>query len=236
MTERIPPKKMASKIAKLLKRHRVDYLYVKKVFQHVREILDVHTRRRRPRALPELLTDDELTRFYEAVWNAADPTHMVMIKLLIFTGMRNAELANVTLRSVDLKAMKIRIESGKGDRDRYVPIPPAFRGELAQYMATRRANAATYLFETNRRKPYTTRWIRQITKRYALQAGIEKRIYPHLFRHQLLTYLTQKGIVDAKIQVLSGHQDRQSLAIYQDLSLKDIEKEYREAMRDFPIQ
>lgn len=65
---------------------------------------------------------------------------------------------------------------------------------------------ATYLFETNRRDRYTTRWIRQIVKRYALEAGVEKRICPHLFRHQLLTYLTQRGIVDAKIQLLSGHQ------------------------------
>lgn len=48
--------------------------------------------------------------------------------------------------------------------------------------------------------------------------------------------MTQKGNVDAKIQLLSGHQDRQSLALYQDLSLKDVEAEYREAVRDFPIQ
>jgi len=236
MTERIPPKKMATKIARQLKRYRVDYLYVKKVFQYVREILQLRTRRRRQRSLPDLLTEDELRRFYEAVWNAADPAHMVMLKLLVFTGLRNAELANVTLLDVDLKALKIRVDSGKGDNDRYVPIPPAFRGELTQYVAAQRAKRAVYLFETNRRDRYTTRWIRQIVKRYALEAGIEKRIYPHLFRHQLLTYLTQKGIVDAKIQLLSGHQDRQSLAIYQDMSLKDIEAEYRDAMRDFPIQ
>lgn len=236
MTERVPPKKMAAKIARQLKRQRVDYAYVKKVFQYVRELLQLRTRGRRRRSLPELLTEDELKQFYEAVWNAADPTHMVMLKLLIFTGLRNAELANVTLRDVDLKGMKIRVDSGKGDKDRYVPIPPGFRGELAQYMATQRAAKATYLFETNRRAPYTTRWVRQIVKRYAMEAGIEKRIYPHLLRHQFLTYLTQKGIVDAKIQLLSGHQDRQSLAIYQDLSLKDVEAEYREAMRDFPIQ
>ena len=65
---------------------------------------------------------------------------------------------------------------------------------------------------------------------------IEKRIYPHLFRHQLLTFLTQKGILAAKIQLISGHEDRKSLAIYEDLNLADVEKEYREAMRDFPVK
>jgi site-specific recombinase XerD len=82
----------------------------------------------------------------------------------------------------------------------------------------------------------TTRWLREILKRYAEKAGIKKRIYPHLFRHQLLTFLTQKGLVDAKIQLISGHSDRQSLAVYQDLSLSDIQEEYQDAMNDFPVK
>jgi integrase len=55
--------------------------------------------------LPELLTDHELVGFYEAVWHARNPTHMIMIKLLIFTGLRNAELARVRLQDVDLDHM-----------------------------------------------------------------------------------------------------------------------------------
>jgi site-specific recombinase XerD len=73
-------------------------------------------------------------------------------------------------------------------------------------------------------------------KKYAGKAGITKRIHPHLFRHQILTYLTKKGIVDAKIQLISGHKNRESLSIHQDLSLADIEKEYWNVMKDFPIQ
>jgi integrase/recombinase XerD len=65
------------------------------------------------------------------------------------------------------------------------------------------------------------------------KAGINKRIHPHLFRHQILTYITGKNIVDAKIQLISGHK---SLSIYQDLSLADVDKEYWEVMEDFPIQ
>jgi hypothetical protein len=48
--------------------------------------------------------------------------------------------------------------------------------------------------------------------------------------------LTSKGIVDVKIQLISGHENRESLSIYQDLGLADIEKEYWDAMKDFPIQ
>lgn len=66
--------------------------------------------------------------------------------------------------------------------------------------------------------------------------GLKKRIYPYLFRHQLLIYLTGKGIVDAKIQLFSGHRDRKSFEIYQGLSLADISPEYQEAVSDFPVK
>jgi len=145
-------------------------------------------------------------------------------------------MVNITLQDVDLDSLRIRISHGKGDKDRYVLFPPYFRGELAQYIIIQKEQGAVYLFESNRMTKFTTRWIRAIVKKYADKAGISKRIYPHLFRHQILTYLTSKGIVDAKIQLISGHKNRESLSIYQDLSLADIEKEYWDVMKDFKIQ
>ena len=64
---------------------------------------------------------------------------------------------------------------------------------------------------------------------------VNRRSDPN-FRHQLLTFLTSKGIVDEKIQLISGHKNRESLSFYQDMSLSDIENEYWNAMKDFPIQ
>ena len=52
-----------------------------------------------------------------------------------------------------------------------------------------------FLFESNRLRPYSTRRIRQIVRQYAATAGIQKRVYPHLFRHQIITFLTRKGII-----------------------------------------
>jgi integrase/recombinase XerD len=159
-----------------------------------------------------------------------------MIMLLLYSGVRNSELANITLDDVNQNAFTIRIDQGKGQQDRYVPFPAFFRGELAQYIENQKARRAKYLFETNRQDRFTTRWIRKIIKDYALEAGIRKRIYPHLLRHQLLTYLTAKGIIDSKIQLISGHRDRKSLEIYQGLSLADVSSEYQEAMNDFPVK
>src|SRR5262245_28981519 len=66
-------------------------------------------------------------------------------------------------------------------------------------------------------------------------SGITKRVYPHLFRHQLLTYLTRQGIISPKLQLLSGHTAEQSLAVYQALALSDVAAEYEAAMRVFPV-
>jgi site-specific recombinase XerD len=103
-------------------------------------------------------------------------------------------------------------------------------------VATQCEREANYLFETRLFDKFTTRWVGEIIKRYARNASINKRIYPHLFRHQLLTYLTKKGVLDSKLQLISGHQSRQSLAIYQTMSLADVQPEYQAAMLEFPIR
>jgi integrase/recombinase XerD len=233
--ERIPPKKMAKQVTKLLRKQRPDPSYVKKVFEYVREDLGLKGGEVRSKKLPELMTNEELKRFYKVVWFASNRNHIVMLKLILFTGIRNDELVNLTLKDVDLDSMRIRVH-GKGDKDRYVLFPLSFQGELAQYVSIQKEKEAVYLFESNRKTKFTTRWIREIVKKYARKADIDKRIHPHLFRHQILTYLTSKGIIDAKIQLISGHKSRDSLSIYQDLSLSDIEQEYWDAMKDFPIQ
>lgn len=235
MATRLPPKAMAQKLVRVLRAHHPDYHYLKKVFQHTRVLLEVGPAPQAKR-LPALLTDTELVAFYEAVWNARHLTHVVMLKLLLFTGIRNAELAQLRLIDIDLQHCHLRITQGKGHKDREVLFPTSFRGELAQYVARQQTAGARYLFESNRCQPYSTRRVRQIVKQYATVAGIAKRVYPHLFRHQLLTYLTRQGIISPKLQLLSGHTTEHSLAVYRVLALSDVVQEYEAAMRAFPVQ
>lgn len=226
---------MAKKLVRILRQERPDDHYLKKVFQHTRTLLEVK-RENQEKRLPDLLSDQELLSFYDAVWNARNPLHMIMLKLLVYTGIRNAELAAIRLRDVNLDKNQIRIEQGKGRKDRYVLFPGGFRGELAQYIAHQKEAGSVYLFESNRLKPYTPRRIRQIVKEYADASGIEKRVYPHLFRHQIITFLTKQGIISPKLQLISGHADEQSLAIYRDLALSDVADEYESAMKSFPLK
>jgi integrase/recombinase XerD len=66
---------------------------------------------------------------------------------------------------------------------------------------------------------------------YRERAGITQPVHPHLFRHQMLTYLTAKGLSDAQIQLISGHESKKSLEVYQHLSLESVEQDYQEAVR-----
>jgi integrase/recombinase XerD len=97
-----------------------------------------------------LLTDAELVALYETIWQARHLTHLVMLKLLLFTGIRNAEPVRLRLTDVNLQTCQVRIARGKGQKDRYVLVPTSFQGELAQYMERQRTQGALYLFESNR--------------------------------------------------------------------------------------
>ena len=99
--ERIPPKEMAEKLVRQLRPQHPDYQYLKQVFQHIRTVLEV-TPANKEKRLPELLTDQELMAFYDAVFRARNRKHAAMIKLLIFTGVRNAELSMIRLTDIQL--------------------------------------------------------------------------------------------------------------------------------------
>jgi len=132
---------------------------------------------------------------------------------------RVSELVQIEVGDVDLEACKIFINRGKGAKDRYILFPASFRLVLKSRLHAAPRNR--YLFETRRFGPFqTTRRIQQIVQGYREMAGIT---HPHLFRHQMLTYLTSKGLTDAQIQLISGHESKKSLEVYQHLSLESVE-------------
>ena len=160
---------------------------------------------------------------------------MVLIKTLLYTGIRVQELVNVKMEDIDFDRCQIRIIQGKGSKDRIVPFPHDFREILILFVNAEQANGAVYLFESNRKKPFTTRGIRKILADYATEAGIQQSISPHKLRHFLFTWLKKQGIDDALIQPYSGHETRQSLEIYSKLSLSDAQEAYDKAIGKFPV-
>lgn len=231
---RTPPSKMAKKLVKYLRSERPNYNYLRDLFRHLRKELDVPVTTS-PKKLPLIPTEEEIKKYYEAVWKAKNIEHMVMIKILLYTGIRVSELIRVKISDVDLEGCQIRINKGKGGKDRIVPFPTSFREVLSMYITQIQAKKAVYLFESSWKKSYSDRGIRKILMRYTQAAGIESSVSPHKLRHFLLTWLKKQGIDDALIQPYSGHESRQSLEIYSRLSIQEAQQEYNENIGKFPI-
>ncbi len=216
--KRTSARKKARQLAKYLRPERPDYNYLRNIFRYLRQELEVEVERE-PRRLPVVPSEEELSRFYEAVWKARRVQDMVLIKTFLYTGVRVSELIAIRQEDVDLDRCQIRINQGKGRKDRVVPFPVSFREVLALQIERMQQQQAAYLFESSRRKPYTDRGIRKIIARYAEAAGLEHKVSPHKLRHFLLTWLKKQGIDDALIQPYSGHATRKSLEVYSLLAI-----------------
>jgi integrase/recombinase XerD len=233
-SKRTPAKRKARQLAATLRQERPDYAYLKEVFRQLRTELGIVVPRT-PKRLPYVPTEDEIRRYYETVWKTRKPCDLVLIKILLYTGVRVSELVDIRLVDVDFDRCQIRINEGKGRKDRVVPFPSAFKETLALHHDRLRQRGASYLFESSWKKPYSDRGVRRLLERYATAAGLAHPISPHRLRHFLLTWLKKQGIDDALIQPYSGHASRKSLEIYSQLAIGEAQLAYDEAMPRFPV-
>lgn len=232
--ERTPVRLKAKQIAKLLRQEHPDYDYLKQLFRHLRSELSIEIIRTNNK-LPYVPTEEEIRRYYEAVWKSRNMQHVILIKTLLYTGARVSELINIKLSEVDFDRCQIRITEGKGKKDRIVPFPDAFKEILAIHSHNMREKGGKYLFESSWKKPYTDRGIRKILEQYTKKSGMEHSISPHKLRHFLFTWLKKQGIEDALIQPYSGHESRKSLEIYSRLSIGDAQDGYESVINNFPV-
>jgi integrase/recombinase XerD len=234
-TKRTPVREKAKQFVKQLKKEQPDYNYLRELFRHIRREMNITMAPGAAKKLPHVPTEEEISRYYQAVWKSRNMKDMVIIKILLYTGVRVSELIKIKLSDVDLDRHQIRINDGKGHKDRIVPFPRSFVEVLAVHMENAVKNKAIYLFESNWKKHYSDRGIRKMLQKYTDQAGIEHSISPHKLRHFLFTWMKTKGVDDALIQPYSGHESRKSLEIYSKLSLAECQEEYETQIKNFPV-
>ncbi|MDL5039665.1 tyrosine-type recombinase/integrase [Heyndrickxia coagulans] len=93
------------------------------------------------------------------------------------------------MTDIDFQRCQIRVNQGKGKKDRIVPFLTTFKELLAMHADSAKKKGAVYLFESLWKKKYTDRGIRKILKKYSDQAGMVQSISPYKLRHFLLTWL-----------------------------------------------
>jgi site-specific recombinase XerD len=219
--------RLIKQIATTCRKEHFNYEDLRYIYRRVREELKLKPKKQAKR-LPTIMTSDELADFFRVI-EASNVIHALIFRLMYITGIRVSELCGIKLSDINSAECKISIRQGKGSKDRTVLFPELFKLTLNTYLAS--IQKQTYLFENSQYKQFTTRRIQQLFKEYKTKAGIQKPITPHTLRHQCLTYLTSKGLTDSQIQLISGHSDKETLSIYQHLSLEQVEASYQQAFK-----
>lgn len=223
---------IVSQVARIVRKSGLDYEGWRYIAKQVRKECSLRPAKK-GRRLPRILNADDFRHFYQTVDRADNVQHSLMLRLLFQTAVRVSELCGIQIADIDLENYKIRINAGKGDKDRFVLFGKTFSTALRTHIAAHPNNR--WLFQTRRNTRYTTRRVQQIVKHYAESAGVKAT--PHTFRHQAITWLTRhSGMADAELQLITGHARRETLAIYQHVALdNDLEAKYQEAMKKSDI-
>lgn len=173
--------------------------------------------------LPAILSPGEVAQL---IGGARNLYHRTMLILLYGTGLRRSEMCRLKVSDIDSKRMMLRVEQGKGGIDREVPLTKKLLTVLREYY--RWMKPQTYLFPgtvDNWRadKPITDKVVWEAVREAALRAGIKKRVTPHTLRHCFATHLLESGADLRSIQMMLGHADLETTAVYLHLSRRHLQ-------------
>ena len=160
--------------------------------------------------LPVVLSKDEVVSLLGAVTNLK---HRAILMTLYSAGLRSGEVVHLRIRDIDSARMMIRVEQGKGRRDRYVMLSTELLAVLRSYWLEQRPSG--WLFPgRDPRRSLSRGSVEKIFAQARERAGIEKRITPHSLRHSFATHLLERGVNIRVIQRLLGHRSLRSTEIY----------------------
>jgi site-specific recombinase XerD len=160
--------------------------------------------------LPVVLSKEEVARFLGAVDNLK---HRMVLTVCYATGLRISEAVHLRPAAIDSKRMVIRVEQGKGRKDRYVMLPPTLLGMLRDYW--KRTHPGEWLFPgRSPGQPVHPLTINLTCREVARRCGIGKPVAPHALRHAFGVHLLEAGTDLRTIQLLLGHRNLSTTAQY----------------------
>jgi integrase/recombinase XerD len=163
-----------------------------------------------PRKVPIVLSPDEVARFLEA---APGIKYKAAFSVAYGAGLRVSEVAALKVCDIDSKRMMLRIEQGKGRKDRYAMLSPTLLELLRDWYRVARPQG--WLFPgQNPTNPITARQLTRACHAAADMADLKKRVTPHTLRHSFATHLLEQNIDIRVIQVLLGHAKLETTALY----------------------
>jgi len=165
---------------------------------------------RKQQKLPLVLSISEMLQFFESIKNIK---HRAMLMIAYAAGLRVSEVARLRVCDIDSKRMVIRVEQGKGRKDRYVMLSPALLTILRTYWKL--AKPSKWLFEGNiAGQPISYKSIQRACSRVSDDSGLSKPVTMRTLRHSFATHLLEAGTDIRIIQALLGHRSLQTTARY----------------------
>ena len=184
------------------------------------DVIEYTTFIRAPRKLPVVLSPEEVARLLNA---APGLKYKAALSVAYGAGLRAAEVVSLKVCDIDSKRMIIRVEQGKGRKDRNVMLSASLLELLRAWW--RAARPQGWLFPgRNPVQPMTTRQLNRACHAAAEAAGIERNVSLHTLRHSFATHLLEQNIDIRVIQVLLGHAKLDSTALYTRVATKTIQQ------------
>jgi len=187
-----------------------------------------------PRKLPQTLSGDDIRKLLRQP-DAAQPLgarDQAMLEILYAAGLRVSELVRLETRQINFDGNYLTIK-GKGAKVRAVPFGKWAREGLLAYLKQGRAKLlkgrrSSFVFTNRSGNPLTRQGFWKVIRRYALLAGIEKRVTPHTLRHSFATHLLEGGADLRSVQSMLGHADIATTQIYTHVDGARLKKVHRE--------
>jgi site-specific recombinase XerD len=169
-----------------------------------------------PRKLPVILSPDEVRRLIAAAGNLK---HQTALSVAYGAGLRVSEVVALKVSDIDSQRMTLRIEQGKGRKDRYAMLSPVLLERLRLWWRVARAQGSMldggWLFPgMDPVDPLSTRQLNRVVHAAAEDAQIDKRVTMHTLRHSFATHLLEQKVDIRVIQVLLGHKQLETTALY----------------------
>jgi site-specific recombinase XerD len=165
---------------------------------------------KRPFKLPVILSREEVMHFLDSIGNHK---HRVILMTAYAAGLRISEATHLKVTDIDSQRMMLRVDQGKGRKDRYVMLSPRLLDELRTYWKA--AHPTLWLFPGDLPDQPITRSAVQLACQKAHRAsGIKKPITPHSLRHAFATHLLESGTDVRTIQLLLGHRSLATTSRY----------------------
>jgi len=169
-----------------------------------------------PKKLRVVLSQEEVAQLIEA---APGVKYKAAFAVAYGAGLRVSEIVRLTVSDIDRQRMLLRIEQGKGRKDRHAMLSPRLLAILEDYWWV--AKPSTWLFPgRDPLLPITTRQLHRVVCETAEDLEIKKRVTPHVFRHSFATHLLEQGVDIRVIQVLLGHAKLETTTIYTAVATK----------------